>query len=61
MLFSCITIKDVLSFSVQNLTVTRLPVAGVCYIKPLDEMLTSSSKMKTDMTHVSSINHRDYK
>ena len=53
--------SEVLHLFNLNLTVTRLPDASVCYIKPLDEMLTSSSKMKTDMNYVRQMHGRNKK
>ena len=53
--------SEVLHLFNLNLTVTRLPDAGVCYIKPLDEMQTSSSKMKSDINHVRRMHGRNRK
>ena len=47
-------LKFILCFDfLQNLTITRLPDEGVCYIKPLDKSLSSPRKMQSDMSYVS--------
>ncbi|CAB4037045.1 Hypothetical predicted protein, partial [Paramuricea clavata] len=44
--------SEVLNEFNLNLTITRLPDVGVCYIKPLDKSLPSPRKMKSDMKYV---------